>query len=528
MNHNYAPYSDDYYDDQFSNQLNDDDDQDNSTIATASYMEEDDGFRNPSYPNSRKRKRGGPESIIDQQHMLYADNLLDYFILSASEEGYTQRPPVPPAHFDVDRTIDDQGHTALHWAAAMGDIDLVEFFLQRGAKRDARNARGETPLIRSVLFTNNFEKKTMPTLVHRLRDTLEIEDWHGGNVLHHIAMTLNSSTKKKCAREYLDVILDRMADKMQDSREFSKCINHQDFNGDTPLHIVARNNTRRCFRALQGRGARTDIRNREGQTTDQILQLRRPTQQDFISSSPPPAFGATNGNELVKAPKSGPAAHYNSQAARSFSQSFTGMTQDRGMELALAYDSEVREKDDDLTQGQRLQQAAENERTQVRQLTFTHFAADGAENWNEEEVLRMQDEERHLQAEGESLSEQIQHKELHKIVRAEETRLPRSERPAKDVVQAYSDTELEAQRRAAVELGMEQERRKRLTEVVVVAQGAAGMGERGEKLKRLVASTCAVAVEDVPVLAPELLEELRESKMEVDGGTGGGGIVAVV
>lgn len=516
MNPNYTQYSDDYDYDKFSTQLDEEDDQDNSTIATASYMEEDDGYRDHQYPNARKRKRGGPESMLDQEHTLYADNLLDYFVLSSSEEQTMHmKPPTPPARFDPDRPIDNQGHTALHWASAMGDIELVKFFMDCRATGMARNERGETPLIRAVLFTNNFEKQTMPDLVRKLADSLEARDNHGATVLHHIAMTTNSSSKKQCARYYLDIVLNKMAEKLPNPSDFARLINQQDVHGDTALHIVAKHNVKKCIRALQGRGVRGDIRNREGQTADQIIQGKRAIHHDFISSSPAPAeFGSVNGHEVIKAPKSGPATHYHSQSARSFSQSFSGITQDKGLQVALAFDSEVREKDDDLSEGQRLQQAAENERAQVRQATFKHFA-EGGDSYDDDEVLRMREEERHLQAEGESLSEQIQHKELHSIVRGEEQRLANAERPPKDVVRKYNDAELEEQRIAALDLGGEQIKRRKLTGVLVEAQGAAGMSQHGEKLKNLVSLVCGVPIDEVPGLAPELLEELQESKIEV-------------
>ncbi len=497
--------------------MNDEDDQDNSTIATASYMEEDEGYGDHQYQNaSRKRKRGGHESVVDQQHTLYADNLLDYFVLSASEEQTMHmKPPTPPLHFEVDRPIDDQTHTALHWASAMGDIDLVDFFLDCRASGMARNERGETPLIRAVLFTNNFEKQTMPKLVHRLADTLEAHDSHGATVLHHIAMTTNSSSKKQCARYYLDVVLNKMAERFPNPNDFTRLVNAQDVNGDTALHIVARYNVKKCIRALQGRGVRGDIRNRDGQTADQIIQGKRAIHHDFISSSPvPPEFGAVNGHAIIKSSKPGPATHYHSQSARSFSESFSGVTQDKGLQVALAFDSEVREKDDDLSEGQRLQQVAEHERAQVRQATFKHFA-EGGDSYDDDEVQRMREEERQLQAEGESLSEQIQHKELHSIVRSEEQRLPSAERPPKDAVRDYDDGELEEQRNAALELGGEQIKRRKLTSVLVEAQGAAGMSQHGEKLKNLVSLVCGMPVDEVPGLAPELLEELQESKMEV-------------
>ena len=503
--------SEDY--DNMSVQLHDDDSPDNSTIASASFMEEETGYQGQYASTSRKRKRGH-QDIMDQQHMLYADALLDYFMLSASDAPIMQHPPPsPPDSFEVDRPIDDQGHTALHWAAAMGDIDIVRSFLGRGANPAVRNKRGETPLIRAVLFTNNYEKDTMLKLVQNLLGTIRDYDHHGGTVLHHLAMTTTSHVKKKCARYYLDILLNKMTE-ICTPPDFSRLVNLQDNNGDTALHIVARHNAKKCIRALQGRGVRDDIHNRNGETADHLLQSRRSLHHDFASSSPLGAeFGVSNGHEMVKVLKTSTATHYHSQSARSFSQSFGPIAQDKSLQVSLAYEGVIREKDEDLAEGQRLQKAVENDRQRVKQATLQHYA-NGDDKYDEEEVQRMREEEKRLRAESESLSEQIQHKELHHFVRSEEQTLPASaHRKSNGAIP--NDTELEEQYHAAIELIGEQSKRRKLTATVAEAQGSAGMSQHGEALKRLVSVTCAVSAEEVPHLVPELLEELQQEKIGI-------------
>lgn len=504
----YSQISEDY--DNISNQLHDDDSLDNSTIASASYMEEDDRYGNYA-PSSRKRKRG-QENMLDQQHTLYADELLDYFMLSAQDTPLRVTPPNMPASFQIDRPIDDQSHTALHWAASMGDLDIVRYFLDRGADSLVRNKRGETPMIRAVLFTNNYEKDTMLKLVHLLLPTIKATDHHGATVLHHIAMTTNSLAKKRCARYYLDIVLNKLAECCT-PQEFMNFVNYQDHNGDTALHIVARHNAKKCIRALQGRGVRGNMPNDLGETADQIMQKTRSIQHDFLSSSPLPPFASTaNGKEMVKAPKTNGAPHYHSQSARSFSQSFGPMAQDKGLQVALAYESEVREKDDDLSEGPRLQEQIESERQQVRQATFKQFQ-NGADDINENETSRMRQEELDFVTVSESLSEQIQHKELHHAVRSEEHHLPPTAHRKSNG--AISDSaELEEQGFNALSLAREQIKRRKLTTSIVEAQGAAGMSQHGEKLKRLVSLTCGVPTGEVSGLAPELLDELQQSKCE--------------
>ena len=475
-------------------------------------MDEDDPYAAGHHPYgpaaSRKRKRG--QEIVDQEHTFFADQLLDYFMLSASEAPYGVTPPRVPDSFLIDRPIDDQSHTALHWGVAMGDIDIVRSFLERGANTRARNQRGETPLIRAVLFTNNFEKDTMLSLVHQLLETIQEVDNYGASILHHIAMTTSSLAKKKCARYYLDVVLNKAGECLA-PKNFSNFINYRDRNGDTALHIAARHNAKKCIRALQGRGVRGDIYNESGETADHILHKTRSTNNDFISSSPPlPSAKPLNNLEVMKPNAAG---HYHSHSARSFSQSFGSMAQDKGLQVALAFDSEVRERDDDLSESERLRQQIEDERRQVHELYLRYMAED--DDLNEEEIQLFRDEERKLVAESKSLSEQIQHRDLHHAVRSEEHSLPPSAHQKTNGVVISDEVGIEEQGVAALGLASEQSRRRILTNTIVAAESAAGMSPHGEKLKQLVSQTCGVPAEDVPSLAPELLDELQQSKMEV-------------
>lgn len=506
--------SEDY--DDVSNQLHDDDSLDNITIASQSFMDEDDVYGAQYHQNgpqfSRKRKRGR-ESASDQEHMFWADQLLDYFILSATDMPYGVHSPRIPDHFEINRPIDDQNHTGLHWAACMGDIDIVRNFLDRGADPFSRNIRGETPLIRAVHFTNNHEKGTMPKLLHQLLPTMKQADSHGATILHHIAMTTSSLAKKKCARYYLDVVLNKLADS-SNPQEISNFLNHQDGNGDTALHIVARHNAKKCIRALQGRGVQGDMYNRVNETADQIMHKTRSVHHDFLSSSPaPPLAGALNGHEVVKASKPNGVNPYHSQSAQSFSQSFGSIAQDKGLQVALAFESEVREKDDDLSESQRMQLHVENERHQTRQSFLRHMGVDFDDS-NEEEDLMKQEEEQRLEMESKSLSEQIQHKDLHHAIRSEEHNLPLSAHQKINGI-VSDEREVEEQALAAYALAAEQNKRRKLTTALVAAEGAAGMSVYGEKLKCLVSHTCGVPVEEVTALAPELLDELQQSKMEV-------------
>ena len=187
------PMSDDY--EPFSSQPHDDDSQDADTIVSTSYADGDDGYGSQYVPGSRKRKRG--RDLADQGHTLIGDMILDYFMLSSPDETYNPPPAPPeiPQNFEVNRPIDDDRHCALHWAVAMGDIPIVQTLLERGADILVRNKRGETPLIKAVMFTNNFSNATAHTIFTQLQQSLMELDHFRASVLHHTV--LHQSHRRK-------------------------------------------------------------------------------------------------------------------------------------------------------------------------------------------------------------------------------------------------------------------------------------------------------------------------------------------
>ena len=520
--------SDDPYDN-ISTQLNDDESVENSSMVSGSFMDEDDVHRNNHAGGSRKRKRAPEIAVAEQHHQLYGDTLLDYFVLASDDAPpgglEAPLPPLPPPGYPPNRAIDDQHHTALHWASAMGDIPVVRIFLERNADIGARNIRGETPLIRAVIFTNNYEKGTMGQLVDLLKDSICIQDNFSGTILHHVAATTQSHSRKKIARYYFDVLLSKLS-QLLPPQEFSGFLNGRDLKGDTALHIVARNNARKCVRTLLGRGAVGDLLNNDHETADQLIHLaRNGRHEDYVlaSSSPPHGeLALTNGftsarpTEHTLMAQTSP--NYTTAAARSFSSSFGPLVSGKGLQIALALDSEVQDKDIDLAEAARLLQNAEQERSLVRQKTFalmTHM--DVGEDEHKLQDLTREYEE--LKAVAESYLEQSQHRGLHGEVRAEEQKLPAEAHRLQSNGVLASDESLREKLPIALELAAAQERRKKLVATVVQAQATAGMSENGESCKDLIATLTGVSKEQVVGLVPELLEELEMARM--DGGCGG-------
>ncbi|KAL9028885.1 MAG: hypothetical protein Q9196_002806 [Gyalolechia fulgens] len=505
-----------------SAQLNDDESIGRSEIGSESFMGEEEMMyrQQQQQQGSRKRKRVPEPDFVEQQHTLYADSLLDYFMLSESDRFYRLEPPLPPEGFMVNRAIDEQGHTALHWGAAMGDIETIRMFMARGARIDAVNVRGETPLIRAVIFTNNHEKETMSKLVDILQDTIMDRDRYGATVLHHVAMTTKSSSRKKSARYYLNVLLTKLADLLS-PQEFAHFLECRDDSGDTAMHIVARHNARKCVRTFLARGINTDIPNKNGETAAEIMQRSNAYRVDdmAIASSSPvqPSGNLVNGNsqDVLHNSKTNSfpnSSQYESQSAQSFNNSFGPMVNDKALQVKLAMEDELQQMDASYADANEMIEKTAHERNLVRQKTFEITMADDADS---DEVRRLSEQSKALMTANESLLEQEQHRILHQEVRAREQSLPPETledghgAPATD---GEVDKRPLAKAAAAHALAAEQTRRRELSRLVVQAQAVAGMSETGERYKRLIASSMCVPASDVAGMIPEVLAELEMSK----------------
>lgn len=168
-----------------------------------------------------------------------------------------------PSDFDVNLILDDQGHTAFHWAAALGRISLLNLLLLKGANGNLLNWNGESPLIRSVMVSNNYEKLSFPTLLEIVCEQLSISDKKNRNVIHHICLSTSLKAGAQSCRYYMECLLDYVS-RTLDPTDSECLVNQLDVCGDTPINIAARLGNRHLVDQLLKFGADAYIPNRVG------------------------------------------------------------------------------------------------------------------------------------------------------------------------------------------------------------------------------------------------------------------------
>ncbi|WFD20496.1 transcriptional regulator swi6 [Malassezia caprae] len=162
--------------------------------------------------------------------------------------------------------IDDHGHTALHWAAALCRLPLVRMLTalpaaHGGANINVGNYAGETALHRSVLVTNAYELSQFPELLELLASSLETRDHRKRTVLHHIALVAGLKGRAAPARYYLRCVLERLG-----RSSAPGLLDAQDDEGETALSIAARLGNTNMIQMLLEAGARKDLPNYLGIT----------------------------------------------------------------------------------------------------------------------------------------------------------------------------------------------------------------------------------------------------------------------
>ncbi|CAK5262469.1 unnamed protein product [Mycena citricolor] len=299
-----------------------------------------------------RRRHHSPSKGPDPRQ--YADQLLEFFISDSNQLPHFLVNPTPD--FDPNMAIDDDGHTPLHWACAMGRIRVVKLLLSAGADVFKVNNSGQTCLMRSVMFANNYDVRKFPELYELLnRSTLNIDNFNR-TVFHHIVDVAMSKGKTHAARYYMEIVVGRLSDF---KGEVADVLNFQDEDGETALTMAARCRSKRLVKLLIDSGADPKIVNNDGKSTeDYILEDER------FRSSPAPvsrtsgmsfrnahaangsyAFGPHNGDK--------PPLHHSVAGQRASTRCVNDMTNMLDS-LAASFDQELRDKERDSMQAHAL------------------------------------------------------------------------------------------------------------------------------------------------------------------------------
>lgn len=505
------PIEDNY--DNISAQLNDDESvADDMTVASVSFMGEDDRYdMSQQSTGHRKRKRDEPpppQNVIEQAHMIYSDDLLDYFMLSHDSDNAVM--PEPPLNFRPDWTIDTDGHTAMHWAAAMGDVDVMKQLRRFGANLEAQNIRGETPLMRAVLFTNCLDKQTMPAVVKELIETIDAVDHCHATALHHAAMMTAIKPKHQCARYYLDIIINKMQE-MLAPEQVQRILDAQDSRGDTAAHIAARYKARKCVRALIGRGASTSIPNQDGVTAEELIQdlneSRKVERLPQASSSP---FGPDSGRHMSHLDHTSNdvshrgVSHY-SEAAMSVTQKITPAMVEKFRDLANSFDDELQDKDNSEKDSHRILNGVHIELSTVREQII-NLEMSEIDNENEAERSAKLNQIQNIVT---ALIEQQQQLQLL-------SRSHREENQANGHSSSHED-DISERLVLARKMNEEQTKRQELVARYRDALSVAGVSEEGEVYKNLISKCTGTEMEVIDENLDSLIEQLEEDQTGREG-----------
>ncbi|KAI0996293.1 hypothetical protein K3495_g11887 [Podosphaera aphanis] len=488
--------------DEFDNtsaQLDNESVADDTTVASFMDLEDErlENLQHSTGPRKRKRPTISPH---EQAHILYSDELLDYFMLSSDTVGRAK--PVPPLNFNPDWIIDNEGHTALHWAAAMGDVQIMKELKHHGANIGFQNSRGETPLMRCVMFVNCQDKKTMPEVVNELIETVDIVDFCNSTVLHHAAAVTVSRQKHAYARYYLDIILNKIQE-MFDPQFTSTLINAQDVEGNTALHLAAKHGARKCVRALIGRNASINIRNHEGITAEDLIrelnEVRRIDRQARASSSPY-AYKKENQypREMPEEPQK--LSQYISEASMSLQDRIAPKIQERIQALALSFNGELEEKEIAEREAQRIlnKTVSESERLNQQLNEIKQIKENSDSKFNNVEELEW------------SQKNLISTIEKQHIIQLQSLCQEDNNNSSSDLVSGEDD--LAERITLAKTLDEQQKKRQQLVQSYVEAKSVVGTGEKDDLYRKVLAKSLGPDVSLVDENLDALIEQLREDE----------------
>ncbi|QPG73407.1 hypothetical protein FOA43_000717 [Brettanomyces nanus] len=229
---------------------------------------------------------------VEEDYDYYTERLLNFF--SNDSEPIPEFLFNSPEDFDVNRPIDNEGHTPLHWASALALPSIVELLLSKNANPLILNNVGMNSLSKLIHFTNSYDTKNFSGLLHLLRQCLIVPDAEGRTPLHYLVDLTSESSKIDCLKYYLNEIVTFIGNQQKEAERVAGeeaphkdllriLINHRDNDGDTALHLALKNNSFYFAKALIQHGADIDsvgISNIPYELFKEVGMVAEPTSHD--------------------------------------------------------------------------------------------------------------------------------------------------------------------------------------------------------------------------------------------------------
>ncbi|KAF8315373.1 apses-domain-containing protein [Clavulina sp. PMI_390] len=169
-----------------------------------------------------------------------------------------------PSDAGVDIILDEQGHTAIHFAASLSRLDLLDALILRGGDIRQGNGAGETPLMRCVLSQSAFQSQTFPQILDRLAVTIGLLDNSMRSVLHHVVLVAAIEGRASAAEYYMQCIFQNALQHGRSPSELETLVNMRDVHGDTALNLAARSGNQTLASTLLDVGGNPLLRNNLG------------------------------------------------------------------------------------------------------------------------------------------------------------------------------------------------------------------------------------------------------------------------
>ncbi|EMR10583.1 hypothetical protein PNEG_01288 [Pneumocystis murina B123] len=451
---------------------------------------------------NRKRKYTQLQNFNnDKQFNKYSEALLDFF-MSSNHQSLPDFLIHCPSDFNANSIIDEEGHTALHWACAMGHLRVVETLLDAGANISTVNLQGQTALMRSVLFTNNYDLKSFPQLMHILQPTIHLSDKFSQTVFHHIASTTTSRSKLLAAKYYAETILNRLSE-IQPANEIAQLLDAKDSEGDTALTIFARNGARKCIRVLTNFHASLHIPNNQGRTAEEyIIEYERqrqslPHRQNslYLNQQSVDNYNKHYETSKLSAPYSRfmntHSQPHLSEAAIKATQEILPEIQEKLKLLANAYDAELKDKEAYHTQALELL-ANMNREIEISRKSLQEIIGTDP-NAAEIQKQTIENANKEMEAASKKLRiviEKNQSRELARLIKEEILAFQYT-------TKSHENENRKEKERLIYELQNLQKERRKLIDTIVELFAAAGIGERMNEYRKLIAMSCGLNIEDV-------------------------------